>query len=236
MTVGSSPTKGSDIYIWAGLSSASKPSNAFIGAKSIETDTGLVYEWDGANWCPRIGGVQVDSLVKSIPTTSTFHHLSHEGKVFIHTDRHDGIADSGTDDILIRIPSGNSARQVHLRWFYKGKAVTGTLDAGVVLYKDTVVSADGDPHNIVSNNDAVIKSTGVLMFHNPTITDIGAELVHSAMVGENKGTGSDEINIPEWVMAPDGASERNYLFRVTNNSGGVLNYIPALFFYDSEAA
>ncbi len=234
--VGDSPTKGSDKYIWAGLSSAAKPSNAFIGSKVIETDTGLVYEWDGANWCQRIDGVQIDPLVKSIPTTSTFHHLGHEGKVFIHTDRHDGVANLATDDILIRIPAGDAARQVHMRWSYKGKALTGTLDADVVLYKNTAVSADGTPHTIVSTNDAVVKSSGVLMFHNPTVTDIGDELVHSAMIGDNKGTASEDINVPEWVMAPDGASERNYVFRVTNNSGGVLNYIPALFFYDTGAA
>ncbi|MCK5602182.1 hypothetical protein KAR91_09945 [Candidatus Pacearchaeota archaeon] len=236
MTVGSSPTKGSDVYVWAGLSSATKPANAFIGAKAIETDTGLVYEWDGANWCPRIGGVEIDSLVKSIPTTSTFHHLGHEGKVFIHTDRHDGVADAANDDILIIVPAGNADRQIHLRWAYKGHAVTGTLDADVILYKDTTVSANGDAEGIVSTNDAVVKSTGVTMFHSPTVTDIGSELIHTAILGENKGTGSDEINVPEWVLAPNGASARNYTMRVTNNSGGVLNYIASLFFYDSEAA
>ena len=32
--------------------------------------------------------LQLDPLVKSIPVTDTFHHLGHEGKVFIHSDRH----------------------------------------------------------------------------------------------------------------------------------------------------
>jgi len=201
----------------------------------------LKYWWKGDKHSLEIGTdccgneLEYDPLVKSIPTTSTFHHLGHEGKVFIHSDRHDDVANAATDDILIRIPSGNSARQVHLRWFYKGRAVTGTLDVDVSLYKDSEVSADGDAEDIVSNNDANVKSTEVLMFHNPTVTDVGTIIIQTAIIGENKGTGSDEVHLPEYICAPNGESERNYIMRVTNNSGGNLDYVPALFFYDSEA-
>jgi hypothetical protein len=47
---GESPKIGSDEYAWAGLSTAIKPSNAFIGQKAIETDTGDTYEWTGLLW------------------------------------------------------------------------------------------------------------------------------------------------------------------------------------------
>lgn len=50
MSTGDSPNKGSDIYIWAGLSTDTKPSKAFIGQKAIETDTGNVFEWTGSIW------------------------------------------------------------------------------------------------------------------------------------------------------------------------------------------
>lgn len=202
----------------------------------------LRYWWKGDHHSAEIGTdctgneIEYDPLVKSMVTTTTFHHLGHEGMVFIHSDRHDGVADSASDDILIRIPAGSPNRQVHLRWAYKGRAVTGTLDADVIFFKDTVVSADGDAEGIATTNDVLGKSTGVLMFHGPTVSNAGTEVVHTAIMGENKGTGSDEINVPEWVCAPNGASERNYLMRVTNNSGGNLNYVASLFFYDSEAS
>ena len=180
--------------------------------------------------------VAFDPLVGSIPTTDTFHHLGHEGKVFIHSDRHNAIADAANLDYLLRIPAGNADRQVHMRFNFIGKANTGTLDVDIILYKDTIVSADGSSEAIVSTNDAVVKSTGVLLFVGPTITSIGIHKAHTMMAGEKKSASSKEQAVPEWVLAPDGASERNYTFRITNNSGGTIDLVNALFFYDSEAA
>ena len=178
----------------------------------------------------------IDPLVESIPTTDTFHHLGHEGKVFIHSDRHSGIADTANFDILIRIPAGNADRQVHMRFNYIGKAVTGSLDVDVMLYSGVTASADGSPEGIASTNDAVVKSTGVLMFSAPTITDLGTLKTSSLIVGEKKSASSKEQAVPEWILAPDGANARDYLMRATNNSGGVVDIVNALFFYDSEAA
>lgn len=180
--------------------------------------------------------LELDQLVKSIPITDTFHHLGHEGMVFIHSDRHAAIANGASFDILIRIPAGNADRQVHMRFNYIGKANTGSLDIDVILYKDTVVSADGAPEIIMSTNDAVVKSTGVTMFSGPTVTDIGIQKAWTFIVGEKKSASSKEQSVPEYVMSPDGDSARNYLMRATNNSGGTVDIVNALFFYDSEAA
>ena len=102
--------------------------------------------------------LSLDTLVESVPVTETFHHLGHEGKVFIHSDRHSGILNGANFDILIRIPAGNAARQVHMRFNYTAEVTAGTLDVDVMLYKDTIVSADGTSENLVSTNDAVIKT------------------------------------------------------------------------------
>lgn len=180
--------------------------------------------------------LELDQLVNSVPTTDTFHHLGHEGKVFIHSDRHGPIANGANFDILIRIPAGNADRQVHMRFNYTGKANTGTLDVDVILYEGTVVSADGSAEDMMSTNDAVVKSTGVLMFEGPTVTDVGTQKAWGMMVGEKKSASSKEQSVPEYVLAPNGASARNYLVRATNNSGGTVDITNAIFFYDSEAA
>lgn len=179
--------------------------------------------------------VELDPFVNSVPTTSTFHHLGHEGMVFIHTDRHDEIANGANFDMLIRIPAGSADRQVHMRFNYTGKANTGTLDIDLILYKDTVVSADGVSELIVSTNDANQKSTGVLMWRGPTITNLGTLKAHAFIVGEKKSAGSREQLVPEWILSPDGANARDYLLRATNNSGGTVDLVNAIFFYDSEA-
>jgi hypothetical protein len=62
MTVGSSPKFGSDVYAWAGLSTDTKPTDAFIGQLAIETDTGNKYEWTGLSW-------QLVSASGSVTTT-----------------------------------------------------------------------------------------------------------------------------------------------------------------------
>jgi hypothetical protein len=178
---------------------------------------------------------KLDPLVESLPTTGTFHHLGHEGKVFIHSERHSTIADAGNLDLLIRIPAGNADREVHARFTATGKANTGTLDANVILYEGITVSADGSAKTIVSTNDKVVKATGVLIFEGPTITDTGNFKAQGAMFGEKKSTGTQDINVPEWILAPNGASARDYLIRVTNNSGGTIDVIHNVFFFDSEA-
>ena len=62
MTVGTSPKFGSDEYVWAGLSTDTKPIDAFIGQIAIETDTGNKYEWTGLSW-------QLISASGSVSTT-----------------------------------------------------------------------------------------------------------------------------------------------------------------------
>lgn len=180
--------------------------------------------------------VELDPLVNTMPTTGTFHHLGHEGMVFIHGERHNGIANGADFDMLIRIPAGNAARQVHFRFNYVSKANAGILDVDVTLYKEPTTTADGAPEVIVSTNDAVVKTTGVLMFSGPTVTAVGTYKTSVNMFGEKKSAGSEETAVPEWIMAPDGASVRDYLMRLTNNSGGTIDFNHALFFYDSEAA
>jgi hypothetical protein len=237
MSIGDSPTKGSDKYAKVIVSTDTKPIGAFIGQLIIESDTGLVYEWSGAGWCPRRDGIEIDPLVKSMPTTSTFHHLGHEGNVFIHSERHNGLASEATIDMLLRVPAGDATRQIHFRFNAKAKANTLTLDVDVLLYSGVTASADGTPDTqIASTNDAIVKTSGLLLFTGPTITDLGEYKGQGAMLGENKATGTQDMAVPEFVMAPDGASARDYLIRTTNNGGGTADILHNLFWYDTGAA
>ena len=180
-----------------------------------------------------IAGVEVDPLVDSIPVTETFHHLGHEGKVFIHSDRHNNITTNL--DILIRVPAGDAARQVHMRFNYTANVEVGVLDVDVKLYKDTIVSVDGTSEPIMSTNDANVKTSGILMFEGSTITDVGILKTQVMIAGEKKSASSKEQAVPEWILAPDGENERNYLLRATVN-GGAADIVNAIFFYDTGAS
>ena len=177
-----------------------------------------------------------DKLVQSMVITRTFHHLGHEGMVFIYSERFNTIANGANLDILIRMPAGNANRECHLRFTTISKANTGTLDVDVILREGITVSAVGDVKTIPSTNDATVKATGVLIYSGPTVTDIGNFKAQGAMMGEKKSTGSQDMTVPEWILAPDGASTRDYLLRVTNNSGGTVDVIHNIFFFDSGAS
>lgn len=179
--------------------------------------------------------LSLDPFVQSVPVTDTFHHLGHEGKVFIHSDRHSAIANGASLDILICIPAGEPNRQVHMRFFYTGKANTGTLDIDIIMYKGVTVSAEGSVEPITSTNDAVVRTTGVLMWSGPTVTDLGERKASAFITGEKKSASSKDQAVPEWVWAPDGNDIRYYLMRATNNSGGTVDIENALFFYDSHS-
>jgi len=211
-------------------------------SRSDDAPVLLVKTTDSTDGTSKMGltdsnGVEIenDPLVNAMPQIEIFHHLGHEGMVFIHGERHDALADSASYDMLIRIPAGDADRQVHLRFNYTAKANTGTLDVDVILYKDPTTTADGSAEGIVSTNDAVVKTTGVLVFGNPTVTDVGTYKTSVNMFGEKKSAGSKETSVPEWILAPNGANARDYLMRLTNNSGGTVDFNHAIFFYDSGA-
>jgi hypothetical protein len=236
MSIGESPTKGSDKYAKVILSTDTKPVGAFLGQLIIESDTGLVYEWTGSGWDPRLGGVQIDPLVNSIPTTSTFHHLGHEGKVFIYSARTAAIASEANHYILIRLPADAATRQMHMRYAFSALANTGTLDVDVSLYKEPTVTAPGDATVIANTNDFFGLSTGITIFDNSTISVDGTFKVITSMTGTNKSTSSRDTSVPEWILTPDGASARDYIFKITNNGAGTADVTTAIFFYDTEAA
>ena len=208
-----------------------------IGNKVVK----VKYFWNGEYHTPEIGTdccgnrLEYDYLVNSVPTTSTFHHLCHEGMVFDHSDRHTGIADAANLDILMCIPAGNPDRQVHMRYYFDS-VTAGTLDIDMVLYKNTTVSDAGSLETVPNVSDySNAKISGVTISHDATVTDIGERKVTGAMLGEKRSTSSSETHVPEWILTPNGDSLRYYLFRLTNNSGAAADIIDSIFFFDSEA-
>jgi hypothetical protein len=183
-----------------------------------------------------LAGVAPDEVVESLPTTGTFHHLGHEGRVFVHSDRHLAIADASVVNFHLRIPAGEASRQIHLRYNFTAKANTGTLDVDIELYKGCTVSSLGAAETISNTNDTSAKTTGLLLYYNSTISDYGDKKTWAILVGEKKSASNLDQSIPEWVLAPDGTSARDYAFKVTNNTGGTIDLVGGIFFHDNKAA
>ena len=178
--------------------------------------------------------VELDRLVKSVPTTGTFHHLGHEGKVFIHSDKHTGITNGASFNTLIKVPASPSDRQVHLRFNYSIVGATpGTdVEADLLLFRDTTVSSDGTPEPVNSSNDAFVKTSGVTIFTGPTITSDGNKWTQGIITAARRSGGSGDQLVPEFVCT----ANTNYLLRLINNSGGTIDALNSIFFYDSGAS
>lgn len=151
MSAGESPKIGSDEYAWAGLSTATKPLNAFIGQKAIETDTGNKYEWTGLLWqLIATGGSQatvgaslstaVDDKASSGDTTVVTIGVGDKVRVY-------GVSVSAdatlTGDITIDI--GSTQKLVKMR-----NAITGGVHWMLPLTSNYIEGALGE--DVIINN------------------------------------------------------------------------------------
>lgn len=150
-TIGDSPKIGSDEYAWAGLSTATKPTNAFIGQKAKETDTGDTYEWTGLSWqLVATGGFQaiigaslsVDVGDKATSGDTTVVTIGASDIVRVY-----GIAISAdetlTGDIIVKI--GSTQKTIKMR-----NAITGGTHWIVPFSDNYLEGATGE--DVVLNN------------------------------------------------------------------------------------
>ncbi len=150
-SIGDSPKLGSDKYIWAGLSTATKPESAFVGQRVKETDTGDVYEWTGSFWQLVATGGSQTTIGASLSTAvgdkadsgdTTVVTIAATDKVRIY-----GISISAdatlTGDIIIKI--GSTQKTIKMR-----NAIVGGTHWIMPLSDNYIEGADGE--DVVLNN------------------------------------------------------------------------------------
>jgi len=148
---GESPKLGSDEYAWAGLSTATKPDNAFIGQKAIETDTGDTYEWTGSLWqliatsgSQAIIGASLSTSVgdKATSGDTTVVTIAAGDKVRVYGASISADA-TLTGDVLIKI--GSTQKTVKMR-----NAIVGGVHWIIPLSDNYIEGAAGE--DVVLNN------------------------------------------------------------------------------------
>lgn len=158
----------------------------------------------------------LDEVVQKPIFIDFVHHEVHDGNTFQacqKTADASPIADDASYDLLI--VTGNEA-EAHL--VFSG-AAGGTAE--VLLYKETVVSANGaliPTQNMRQSLHGVNLNT-TLAYTSPTVTNVGT-LMHIQLLpggsGPGQGTSGGTVRQEtEWVLNPN----TNYLIRVTNRSG-----------------
>lgn len=173
-------------------------------------------------------GQQVDQYTGALTVIAETHRMTHEGFVF-HADRKvTGLADAGTDDMLIAVPAATFPHMHRIR------INTGKGDIDITLYEGTTTSADGTAVTSFVTNRNSANTPDVVITHTPTVTGVGTA-IHSAWIPPTAtGVGQSAEGVrgaeqgEEWLLKPS----TKYLLRVTNNSGSTIDLWVELLWYE----
>ncbi len=164
---------------------------------------------------------EVDRIAKALITIDTVHGRVHEGVVFTASSSIFNILAGGVIDMLTRVPVDVTA---HVKLGgYVG------ANSSVELYEGTSTSNPGTAVTTFNRNRTSTTTAEMLVFHTPTITDLGTKLWTEFIPGGatgNTGAGSD-VSQTEWIL-----DEGDYLTRLTNISPTTAPASLQLFWYE----
>ncbi len=170
-----------------------------------------------------------DVITRSVTSIPNAHRLGHLGMVYHASAKTTGIANGADADFLMVIPEGT---------FPHIQRVELNLEAGdvdLVMYEDTVTSADGGalPAFNVNRNSANVAQA--ITYGGPTITDLGTEFHRLWVPPTSSGVGNtvgvlDVNQGEEWILKDN----TKYAFRITNNSGGVIDLSFEFVWYEVD--
>jgi hypothetical protein len=143
------------------------------------------------------------------------HRVTHDGMMFHSTGRKADVSTpAGTFELLLNVPAEVFPHIQKIIWSLEG------APCDLQIYEGATTSSDGTAAAVFNNNRNSSNTPGCTLTHTPTVTGDGT-LIHDLYVGT---TGKDIGQVrdtagEEWVFKPS----TKYLFRLTNNSGAVLD-------------
>jgi len=159
------------------------------------------------------------------------HRMSHDGFVFHSSGKNTGLANAATADFLMSVPAGVYPHVQRVRLDLEDG------DVDLAMYEGVTTSADGGVITPFNTNRNSSNTSGAILTGTPTVTDLGT-LFHRHWIpptatGVGAKAGIMDINAfgEEWLLAPS----TKYLFRITNNSGGTIDYRWEFVWYEIGA-
>lgn len=171
-----------------------------FGAKLLETDSGRSYVYDGTSW------INFDPV--NIPWS---HHRIHMGKTFYISHLFEAVADDANADIILTV----GAVELHMIFSI---AAEGSSHGFLTEGPDFSVGSTLTPRNADRDEGDGGAPTAV---HTPTVTDVQAVLIEEYIPGGSGGNASG--GAAEWEREWNLLPTEDYLFRVTNKSGGTAD-------------
>jgi hypothetical protein len=139
-------------------------------------------------------------------------------------------ANGATLDFLLAVPAGTYPHvQTMILTFGRG-------DIDFVAYEDTTVSANGSALTLQNVNRTSSNTPSLALYASPTVTDPGTQIFELWVPPTTTGTGQSANGIAgigqgsEWILNDD----RNYLVRITNNSGVSVDWSYEFSWYEID--
>ncbi len=147
--------------------------------------------------------ITIDKATRAITTIKFEHHQIHEGNTFTILEVTD-LGNGAVRDILIVTP--DTPKWAHLVW-----EIEHELETSIQFYQDTLYSNNGTPIPSFNRNGNSGNVATTLMYHTPTITNVGT-LVGTIQQGADKKAGGGDREDNEYILKQNSS----YLIRITN--------------------
>jgi len=152
----------------------------------------------------KVKPLRIDGSTHSIQVIDNAHHEIHEGVRFFHQESY-SLVKSGTVDHLIVTPDTT-------KWAHMVIGINNTLASiEVILYEDTVASANGTADTVFNRNRNSATVNTTLLFTAPTITTVGVKLTENVL-GTGKNNPGGEVRDSEEIMLKQNTK---YLLRIS---------------------
>ena len=169
-----------------------------------------------------------DLYAHAVTTITEPHRMAHDGFMFHASGKVTGMIDANVDEFLLVTAAGNFPHIQRMRLDLGGG------DVDIQSYEGATASNDGTPITTFNTNRNSSNTADMVLNSAPTLTGDGS-LVHTTWapptangVGQSaQGVSNIEAG-EEWILKPG----TKYLIRITNNSGGTIDYRWELLWYE----
>ena len=165
--------------------------------------TPIVYEDKDGNEHPFSELLVQDVLSGKLVTIEYEHAQIHEGWMFTVLEITD-LTNGAVRDLVVVAP--DTTRWTHLVW-----EIEHELETSIQFYKDTTYSDAGTTITSFNRNGNSANIATTLVYHTPTITDVGT-LVGTIQQGDGKKAGGSDRLSNEFILKRN----TSYLVRITN--------------------
>lgn len=148
---------------------------------------------------------EVDSLTSALTGICVEHKRIHEGNHYSVSYFFDGIADSGTTELLLK--TTNCTLLPHLTGM-----VQSNLAGKIEFFENVTLTADGTALTALNNHRASTNTPSCTIYHTPTAATGGSILFRSALFGGGKNEGGNSVREKEFILA----TNQKYLLRFTS--------------------